>query len=59
MRVALRRRDWRGIRGQVLRLAAGGILSWLGRLPVGNTGGAHVPPARPKPPPAELAHLCR
>ena len=59
LRVGVKRRDWREVRGQVLRLAAGGLLSWMGRLPVGNTGGANVPPERPMPPPADLAELCR
>lgn len=59
LRVGLQRRDWREVRGQVVRLAAGGLLSWMGRLPVGNTGGANVPPEQPMPPPSDLAHLCR
>ncbi|OHB28525.1 MAG: hypothetical protein A2790_16085 [Phenylobacterium sp. RIFCSPHIGHO2_01_FULL_69_31] len=59
LRVGWRRRDWREVRGQVLRLAAGGLLSWMGRLPAGNTGGADVPPETPMPPPPDLAELCR
>lgn len=59
LRVGLKRRDPREVRGQILRLAAGGLLSWMGRLPTGNTGGVDVPPEEPMPPPADLAHLCR
>jgi hypothetical protein len=59
LRIGLARRDWREVRGQVIRLAAGGLLSWMGRLPNGNTGGANVPPEDPMPPPADLGHLCR
>lgn len=58
LRIGWRRRDVREIRGQVLRLAAGGALSWLGWLPAGNTGGADVSPTRPMPLPEDLARLC-
>jgi hypothetical protein len=57
LRIGWRRRDVREVRGQVLRLAAGGLLSWMGRLPVGNTGGADVPPTKPLPLPSDLAPL--
>ena len=40
-------------------LAAGGLLSWMGRLPAGNTGGANVPAEQPMPLPDDLADLCR
>lgn len=59
LRIGWRRRDWREVRGQVIRLAAGGLLSWLNRLPAGNTGGANVPATRTMPLPADLADLCR
>lgn len=59
LRIGWRRRDGREIRGQILRLAAGGLLSWAGWLPVGNTGGANVPPKKPLPLPADLEALCR
>lgn len=58
LRIGWRRRDAREVRGQLLRLAAGGLLSWVGWLPVGNTGGADVPPTRPLPLPDDLASLC-
>lgn len=59
LQVGWRQRDWGEVRGQLLRLAAGGLLSWLGRLPVGNTGGADVHPEKPMPLPPDLADLCR
>jgi hypothetical protein len=59
LRIGWRRRDGREVRGQVLRLAAGGLLSWAGWLPVGNTGGANVPPKKPMPLPDDLAEHCR
>lgn len=58
LRIGLRRGDGREVRGQILRLAGGGILSLLGWLPVGNTGGADVPPKKPIDLPSDLARFC-
>ncbi len=33
--------------GQIPRLLVGGVKSFVGKIPVGNTGGANVPPLRP------------
>lgn len=33
--------------GQIPRLLVGGVKSFVGHIPVGNTGGANVPPLRP------------
>ncbi|MFZ6024395.1 MAG: DUF3703 domain-containing protein [Bacteroidota bacterium] len=33
--------------GQIPRLLVGGVKSFVGKIPVGNTGGANVPPMRP------------
>lgn len=59
LRIGWRRGDLREVRGQLLRLAAGGLLSWLGWLPAGNTGGANVPATLPMSLPDDLADLCR
>jgi hypothetical protein len=32
--------------GQIPRLLVGGVKSFVGQIPVGNTGGANVPPLR-------------
>lgn len=37
-------KDWKEIRGQILRLFVGGVKSFVGKVPIGNTGGANVPP---------------
>ncbi len=37
----------REIIGQIPRLLVGGIKSFVGKIPVGNTGGANVPPLKP------------
>ena len=58
LQVGWGRRDGREVRGQLLRLSAGGLLSLLGWLPAGNTGGANVPAKKPMPLPDDLAALC-
>ena len=40
-------KDYREIFGQLPRLLVGGIKSFVGKVPVGNTGGANVPPMQP------------
>lgn len=35
--------------GQILRLLVGGVKSFVGKIPVGNTGGANVPPLKSLP----------
>ncbi|OYX73620.1 MAG: hypothetical protein B7Y81_02595 [Caulobacter sp. 32-67-35] len=57
LRAGVAQRDWIEVRGQVLRLAAGGLLSWLQLLPRGNTGRARVPALKAIAPPADLSHL--
>ena len=37
------------ILGQIPRLIFGGIKSFIGQIPVGNPGGANVPPLKPFP----------
>jgi hypothetical protein len=48
------RRDLREVLGQLLRLALVVPGTLLGRLPLGNTGGANVHPLRPLPLSAEV-----
>lgn len=59
LKIGWRRGDGREVRGQILRLAFGGLLTAIGLLPEGNTGGANVPPKKPMPLPDDLAALCR
>ncbi|MEO9477576.1 MAG: DUF3703 domain-containing protein [Cyclobacteriaceae bacterium] len=40
--------------GQIPRLLIGGVKSFVGNIPVGNTGGANVPPLKPLPISEEL-----
>ncbi|MDX1912867.1 MAG: DUF3703 domain-containing protein [Saprospiraceae bacterium] len=50
-------KSWREIRGQILRLVFGGVKSFVGQIPVGNTGGANVPPLLPLEIPLDLKHI--
>ncbi len=58
LRIGWRQKDAREVRGQILRLAAGGFLSAVGVFPLGNTGGANVPAKKSMPLPADLERLC-
>ncbi len=40
--------------GQIPRLLVGGVKSFVGKIPVGNTGGANVPPLMPMEIPDDL-----
>ena len=40
--LALRQRDWREVRGQIVRLALAPLGNLTGRLPIGNTGRSDV-----------------
>jgi len=40
--------------GQIPRLLVGGVKSFVGKVPVGNPGGANVPPLKPFPIDPEL-----
>lgn len=58
LQIGRRRGDRREVWGQIIRIAAGGFLSLIGRLPNGNTGGANVEAERAMPLPPDLAALC-
>jgi hypothetical protein len=47
------------IAGQLPRLLVGGVKSFVGIIPVGNTGGANVPPLKPMDIPADLAKMMK
>ena len=50
-------KSWKEVRGQILRLLFGGVKSFVGKIPSGNTGGANVPPLQPMEIPEELRVL--
>jgi hypothetical protein len=43
--------------GQITRLVFGGVKSFVGKVPIGNTGGANVPPLKPMEIPDDLAAI--
>ena len=47
-------KDTKEIIGQIPRLLVGGVKSFVGKVPVGNTGGANVPPLRSMEIPPDL-----
>jgi len=53
----IRTKNTREIIGQVPRLLVGGVKSFVGVVPVGNTGGANVPPLKAMPIPDELQKI--
>lgn len=42
-------KNFKEIIGQIPRLLVGGVKSFVGKVPVGNPGGANVPPLQPFP----------
>lgn len=51
------RRDLREVMGQLVRIVVAGPGSWLGRAPLGNTGGANVGILTPMPIPEDLQRI--
>lgn len=51
---AFRIKNTKEIIGQIPRLLIGGIKSFVGEIPVGNTGGANVPPIKAMKIPEDL-----
>lgn len=54
---ALRIKNLREILGQLPRLLFGGVKSFVGHIPLGNTGGADVPALKPMEIPKDLASI--
>nr|WP_221627129.1 DUF3703 domain-containing protein [Pontibacter sp. Tf4] len=50
-------RNRKEVIGQLPRLLVGGIKSWAGMIPLGNTGRANVPPLKPMPIPDDLQQI--
>lgn len=45
--------------GQIPRLLFGGVKSFVGKIPIGNTGGANVPPLKPMEIPEDIKVVMR
>ena len=57
LRHGLRYGETREILGQLPRIVFGFLGSFVGRVPIGNTGGANVPAEQPMPIPEDLQAL--
>lgn len=57
LKFGIRIKSGKEILGQIPRLLIGGVKSFVGNIPVGNTGGANVPPLQPMEIPADLNKL--
>jgi len=52
-------KSWKEVVGQIPRLLVGGVKSFVGKIPVGNTGGANIPPLKPLPIDPEIMEMFR
>lgn len=59
LRFGIKIKNKKEILGQLPRLLLGGIKSFVGKIPTGNTGGANVPPLRVMEIPEELKNIMR
>jgi hypothetical protein len=58
LKVGWTRRDFPEITGQIARILGSLLFTWIW-VPVGNTGGAHVPPFKSMPIPEEFQELLK
>ncbi len=59
LKFGIRIKNKKEILGQLPRLLVGGVKSFVGKIPTGNTGGANVPPLRVMEIPEELKNIMR
>lgn len=59
LQFAFRIKDTKEIIGQIPRLLVGGVKSFVGNIPVGNTGGANVPPLQTMEIPDDIKEIMR
>lgn len=57
LQFGIRIRSTKEVIGQIPRLFVGGVKSFVGKVPVGNPGGANVPPLKPFPIDSELSAI--
>lgn len=57
LKFGFRTKNTREILGQLPRLVFGGVKSFVGTVPIGNTGGADVPALRAMPMPKDLERV--
>lgn len=59
LKFGFRIKNAKEVLGQIPRLLIGGVKSFVGTVPVGNTGGANVPPLKAMEIPKDLRELLR
>ena len=59
LKFGFRIKNQREIMGQIPRLLVGGVKSFVGKIPVGNTGGADVPPLQPMEVPEDIKAMMK
>lgn len=59
LKFGIRIKNKKEILGQLPRLLFGGVKSFVGKIPTGNTGGANVPPLRVMEIPEDLKEIMR
>lgn len=57
LKFGFRIKSGKEILGQIPRLIFGGIKSFVGKIPIGNPGGANVPPLKPFPIDQEIQEI--
>ncbi|MGE4596625.1 MAG: DUF3703 domain-containing protein [Methylophilaceae bacterium] len=57
LQFGIKMKNGKEIIGQIPRLIFGGVKSFVGKIPVGNPGGANVPPLKPFPIEKELQEI--
>lgn len=59
LKFGIRTKNIQEIIGQIPRLLIGGVKSFVGNIPTGNTGGANVPPLKPMEIPEDLIQIIK
>ncbi len=59
LKFGFRQKDVKEIIGQIIRLLIGGWKSFINHVPLGNTGGADVPPLKRMEMPEDLAKILK
>ena len=59
LRFGIKTKNTMEVVGQIPRLLVGGVKSFVGSIPVGNTGGANVPPLQPMEIPEDLLNIIK
>jgi hypothetical protein len=57
LKFGFKQKNVKEVFGQLLRLVFGGWKSFINHVPIGNTGGANVPPLKPLPIPEDIKKI--